>query len=251
MPMDSPSVCVEPRGERLLQELKKEMKKRSSRKRAEMTQRFFKTGKGMYGEGDRFVGIRVPILRELAKAYRDLEWRACCELLSSSIHEERLIALFLFIHHYERGGEDTRQEIVRTYLASAHFVNNWDLVDVSADKLVGRFLEKRSKKPLFDLARSSLIWERRIAIVATFWLIRHGVYEPTLKIAKILLRDSEDLIQKAVGWMLREIGKRSGETLEEFLDQYAAHMPRTMLRYAIERFPEEQRRGYLRVRRMK
>ena len=212
---------------------------------ARVAQRFFKTGRGQYGEGDIFIGIRVPDLRQLSKRCTHLTLPEITVLLASKIHEERLMALYLLIHWYEKGGVKERQAIIDLYLASTALINNWDLVDTSADKLLGRHLEARSKTVLERLAHSSQLWERRIAIVSTFWFIRRGEMAPTIRIATLLLKDQQDLIHKAVGWMLREVGKRSLVAEEAFLDEHAAMMPRTMLRYAIERFPEQRRRWYL------
>lgn len=209
--------------------------------------RFFKTGPGQYGEGDRFIGVKVPTIRKVAKEFKDLPLGEVECLLHSEIHEERLLALVILILQFEKGDDATRKSIYDLYLANTRHINNWDLVDLSAPQIVGGYLENRSRKPLARLAKSESLWERRIAVVATHWFIRHGDYADTLRIAEKLLGDKEDLIHKAVGWMLREIGKRDVTVLEEFLERHCGVMPRTMLRYAIEQFPEKKRLGYLKA----
>ena len=212
---------------------------------AKHSQRFFKTGKGEYGEGDRFLGIRVPMLRSHLRQYHDVEATEVLKLLASDYHEERLFALLWLVARFQRAGESERGWIYRQYLAHTQYINNWDLVDSSADKIVGAYLQRRSRKPLYRLARSKSLWERRIAIIATFDFIRRNDFEDTLALCELLLGDSHDLIHKAAGWMLREIGKRDIEIEKTFLDRYCALMPRTMLRYAIERLPQVDRRSYL------
>jgi len=214
-------------------------------RKAEDLQRFFKTGTGEYGEGDVFLGIRVPVLRKLATEYRDLTLGQAKKLLRSAIHEERLLALFILIDIFAKGSDVAKRQIYHLYLEHTQFVNNWDLVDASAEHIVGAYLWDKDKAPLLELAGSSLLWERRIAILSTFHFIKRGEFEATLKIARLLLADSEDLIHKAVGWMLREVGKRNLATEEAFLGKHYRKMPRTMLRYAVEKFPEEKRRAYL------
>jgi 3-methyladenine DNA glycosylase AlkD len=208
-------------------------------------QRFFKTGPGQYGEGDIFLGIKVPPLRQLARHYQALSLAETGKLLASPFHEARLLALLLLVRGFTRGDEEARKAIYRLYLAKTAHVNNWDLVDCSAAPIVGGYLADRSRKPLHVLARSVSLWERRIAIVATLHFIRRGDFTDTLKVAGLLLADTEDLLHKAVGWMLREVGKRDTATLEGFLAGHYRQMPRTMLRYAIERLPEPRRRQYL------
>ena len=207
--------------------------------------RFFKTGPGQYGEGDRFIGVKVPVTRQVAKEFQGLPLPEVESLLHSAIHEERLLALVILVGQFEKGNGATRKAIYDFYLANTRHINNWDLVDLSAPQVVGAYLESRSRKPLDRLAKSASLWERRISIVATHWFIRHGDFADTLRIAAKLLADKEDLIHKAVGWMLREVGKRDVRVLEDFLGEHCRTMPRTMLRYAIERFPEEKRRKYL------
>jgi 3-methyladenine DNA glycosylase AlkD len=207
--------------------------------------RFFKCGPGQYGEGDAFLGLNVPMLRTLSKEFTPASVDELIELLQSRWHEARLLALMILVRKYERGDEELRDEIYRRYLANTDRINNWDLVDASAPNIVGAHLLDRDRKPLYTLAKSDSLWKRRIAIVATQHLIRHDDFDDTLRIAELLLDDKHDLIHKASGWMLREVGKRDQAVLERFLRQHAPRMPRTMLRYAIERFPEEARRKYM------
>ncbi len=208
-------------------------------------QRFFKTGAGEYGEGDRFLGLTVPIMRALVHKYRELDDASALELLASSWHEERLVGLLLLVEGYEQADARRRSRIHRAYLANTHQINNWDLVDASAEYIVGPQLDARELALLERLARSESVWERRIAIVSAFHFIKRNEFRPTLAIAELLLRDSHDLIHKAVGWMLREVGKRDRRALDVFLRKHYQLMPRTMLRYAIERHPERVRKRYL------
>ena len=208
-------------------------------------QRFFKTAPGEYGAGDKFLGLRVPTLRRLVRDYRQLNDADALEMLASSWHEERLLALMLLVDGYDRGDESRRERIHRAYLEHTRYINNWDLVDSSAEHIVGPHLEAREIALLERLARSHDIWERRIAIISTFHFIKRNEFAPTLKIARLLLEDSHDLIHKAVGWMLREVGKRDREVEDVFLGKHYRKMPRTMLRYAIERHPETLRKRYL------
>ena len=207
-------------------------------------QRFFKTAPGQYAAGDQFIGVRVPILRQLSKRYRDLDLAETEHLLSSPIHEARMLALLILVLCYQR--EPLMQTpIYELYLSHTQYINNWDLVDTSADKIVGAHLFERSRQPLRLLAKSTDLWQRRIAIIATFYFIRRHDFDDTLSLAKRLLDDDHDLIHKAVGWMLREVGNRDRATMEVFLQQHYRHMPRTMLRYAIEKLPETKRQAYL------
>ena len=217
----------------------------ANKKNAEVAQRFFKTGPGEYGEGDIFIGIRVPVLRALAKEYQTITVKEAEHLLKSPIHEERLLALFILIRIYSKAEEIIKKAIYELYLKNTKFINNWDLVDSSAEYIVGDFLLDKGKNPLYQLARSKNLWERRISIMSTFCFIKRRQYSETVKVAKALLNDKEDLIHKAVGWMLREVGKRDLSLEEEFLKAHYKEMPRTMLRYAIEKFPETKRQGYL------
>jgi 3-methyladenine DNA glycosylase AlkD len=215
---------------------------------AEVAQRFFKTGPGAYGEGDVFLGIRVPVIRKQVRACRDLPMGEVKKLLGSRFHEARLLALLLLVERYRRGTDRERERIYKLYLARTRHVNNWDLVDLSAEHIVGAHLAGRSRRPLHRLARSADLWERRIAILSTFHFIRQDDFAETLALAELLLHDSHDLIHKAVGWLLREVGKRDRKTEVAFLKKHYRAMPRTMLRYAIERFPERERRRYLKGR---
>jgi 3-methyladenine DNA glycosylase AlkD len=215
---------------------------------AKFLQGFFKTGPGQYGAGDKFLGLRVPDVRRLVREYPDLEDSQALEMLRSGWHEERLLALLFLVRSYRRGDKAVRAAVHRAYLANTRYINNWDLVDASAHYIVGQHLEARNIRLLERLARSDDIWERRIAIVATFHFIRLGEFRPTLKIAKLLVDDSHDLIHKAVGWMLREVGKRDRRVLDAFLRKHYRTMPRTMLRYSIERHPERVRKQYLRIK---
>ena len=212
---------------------------------AAQLQRFFKTGKGEYGEGDRFLGIRVPVIRQHVNKCVKMPLEEIGHLLASPFHEERLAALLLLVERFRRGDDSLRAAVYRMYLDNLHRVNNWDLVDISAPAIVGAHLENKDKRPLYALAASSNLWQRRIAIMATLTFIRKQRFADTLKIAKRLLGDSEDLIHKAVGWMLREIGKRDAGVEKIFLKVHHKRMPRTMLRYAIEKFPEPERQEYL------
>ena len=208
-------------------------------------QRYFKTAPGEYGAGDQFIGVRVPVLRRLAKEFRTLPRREVTALLRSPVHEERLLALLILVDACRRADETSRAAIFGLYLKNLAFVNNWDLVDSSAPHLVGRHLAQRPRAVLFRLARSKNLWQRRVAMLATFHFIRQDDFTDALRLAELLRDDEHDLMHKAVGWMLREIGKRSAAVLQKFLHQHAAFMPRTMLRYAIEKLPERERRRHL------
>jgi 3-methyladenine DNA glycosylase AlkD len=228
-----------------LAELRQELETLADPEIARHSQRFFKSGPGEYGEGDRFRGIRVPVLRKLARRYREISLGEIESLLHSPYHEDRLAALLLLVQAFNRGDEPTRQRIYEMYLQNTAYVNNWDLVDSSAEHIVGAYLRDRDREPLYHLSRSGSLWERRIAILATFHFIRRGDFEDTLRLAQLLLTDPEDLIHKAVGWMLREVGNRDMAVEESFLLKHYRNMPRTMLRYAIEKFPEPKRQAYL------
>ncbi len=226
-------------------EIKHRLVERADADQARQLQRFFKTGPGEYAEGDRFLGIRVPVLRTLAREYPDLSVDEMDILLQSDVHECRFLALVLMVNAYRRGNETDRQSLYEAYCSHTAFINNWDLVDTSAEPIVGAHLLHRSRTPLHRWARSHHLWERRIAIMATFHFIRNGEFEETLALAETLLEDSHDLIHKAVGWMLREVGNRDRPLEEAFLDRHAGSMPRTMLRYAIEKFPERERKFWM------
>jgi 3-methyladenine DNA glycosylase AlkD len=228
-----------------LKGLRKELYALADPADASFLQRFFKTGPGEYGAGDKFLGLRVPALRRLVREYSELDDSHALEMLASSWHEERLLALLLLVHKYRRGESSRREKIHRAYLANARYINNWDLVDCSAEHIVGPQLDVGNIGLIEQLARSDNIWERRIAIISTFHFIKRGEFRPTFKIAGLLLRDTHDLIHKAVGWMLREVGKRDRRVEDAFLREHYRSMPRTMLRYAIERHPERLRKQYL------
>ncbi len=222
----------------------KTLKKMKDPDHAKILQRFFKTGPGEYGEGDIFMGIRVPELRRLSGTYKNLPFPELEKLLASPIHDARMLALLICIRRFKK--KDNPEKIYELYLGSTRYINNWDLVDISAPHIVGAYLADKNRKQLYTLAKSESLWERRMAIIATFHFIRQNDFSDTLKIAVLLLPDAHDLIHKAVGWMLREVGKRDLPAEEDFLKQHYHTMPRTMLRYAIERFPEKKRKGYLR-----
>ncbi|HJX51061.1 MAG TPA: DNA alkylation repair protein [Candidatus Nanoarchaeia archaeon] len=233
----------------MLKELIEDLNKLKDKNQAEVLQRFFKTGKGEYGEGDVFLGIKVPVQRKICKKY-DLELNEIQELLNSKIHEYKLCGLLILINRYKKAEKNPVEKIriFEFYIenASKNNINNWDLVDLSAPKIAGEFLLKDDRRILKNLAKSDNIWERRIAIVSTMPFVKNRNFGETLSIADILINDEHDLIHKAVGWMLREIGKKNENVLEIFLATRYKQMPRTMLRYAIEKFPEEKREKYLR-----
>ena len=231
----------------MLNELKKEIEEAKNPEQAKILQRFFKTGKGEYGEGDIFLGIKVPIQRKIANKYTDLLFSDLQVLLNSKKHEERLIALIILTNKYKKSKKDSvkKRNIFEFYLKNTQNINNWDLVDLSAPNIVGDFSSIDGTEIIRFLAKSKNIWERRIAIVSTHTFIRKRIFGETLSIADMLLKDEHDLIHKAVGWMLREVGKRNQEVLEIFLKERYKEMPRTMLRYSIEKFPEEKRKKYL------
>ena len=230
----------------MLTQLRRVLKSHANASKAEVLRKFFRTGKGQYGHGDRFLGITVPVLRRIAAPFAGLALDGIAVLLKSPLHEERLIALIILVGQFKKGDEQQRAKIYGFYLHNTACVNNWDLVDLSAHHIVGAYLEGKSKAVLKRLAASSLLWERRIAMVATWHDIKKGRPQPALTIARILLKDEHDLMHKAVGWMLREVGKRvSMAVLGNFLRQNYQSMPRTMLRYAIEHFPEHERQAFL------
>ncbi|MFH1894461.1 MAG: DNA alkylation repair protein [Patescibacteria group bacterium] len=241
-------------------DLRKELQKLADKKKAKILQRFFKTGKGEYGEGDLFLGVTVPELRKIAAKYKHLELSDLAENISSKFHEERLACLLILLEKlkklssYLRHGvnmteiteEAKRKQIFDFYIKNRKHVNSWGLVDLTAPKIAGAYLENKDKSLLYKFARSEDLWEKRMAMLSTFYYIQRGNCKDALRIAEILKDDKHDLIQKAVGWMLREVGKRCGKNFEEeFLKKYYKTMPRTMLRYAIEKFPEKERKQYL------
>jgi 3-methyladenine DNA glycosylase AlkD len=230
----------------MVKEIRAEIRRLADLEKAKLLQRFFKTAPGQYGEGDVFAGITVPAIRKLVRKYRNIPLDGAVELLRSPIHEERLLALLIMVEQYRKGDDSVRERIYRLYLKNTRHINNWDLVDLSAGHIVGAHLDGTDHTPLYRLARSKSLWERRIAILATFHDIMRGTPDHTLALADILLADRHDLIHKAVGWMLREVGKRcDAEILREFLRTRYRSMPRTMLRYAIERFAPNERKAYL------
>ncbi|MBA1443948.1 MAG: DNA alkylation repair protein [Chromatiales bacterium] len=228
--------------------LRSALKSRITPGKAEILQRFFKTGPGEYGEGDRFYGVVVPDQRKVARQFKTLALPVVEQLLQSAFHEERLTALFILIQQFEKGDLAAKKRIYQTYVRHMKHINNWDLVDSSAPHIIGAWLEQRDRSQLYEWADSDDLWQRRIAMLATFSYIKNGEFEDALHIAEKLLDDSHDLIHKAVGWMLREIGKRDLPREIHFLDRHAATMPRTMLRYAIEKLPESQRQAYLKLK---
>lgn len=229
----------------MLQKLLQETKSLANKENATLLSSFFKTKKGEYGEGDIFLGIIVPIQRSLASKYKDLPLSDVAKLLQSKIHEQRLIALFILRLQYTKAGVEAKEKIIRAYLRNLKFVNNWDLVDSSAPYLLGEYLKNKNRDLLYKLVESNNLWEKRVAVLSTFAFIKASQFEDGLKIAEILVDDKHDLIQKAVGWMLREIGNKDQEIEIKFLDKYYKIMPRTMLRYAIEKFDKQLREFYL------
>ncbi len=231
----------------MLKSLLKELKQISSLEKAKIYARFFKSGKGEYGEGDVFLGLTVPEQRKLAQKYVDLKFEDINKLLHSKYHEHRLTGLFILVYKYQKANDNKKQKIIDFYLKHKHRGNNWDLIDCVADKLLGKHIIDKDKSILYELAKSESLWDRRIAIITTFEFIRNKRFDDTIKIAEILLNDKHDLIQKAVGWMLREMGKRDEKELIKFLDKHYKKMPRTMLRYAVERLGENRRDHYTKI----
>jgi 3-methyladenine DNA glycosylase AlkD len=227
------------------EKIKTDLMQLSDPTHAKKLQRFFKTGKGEYGEGDIFIGVRVPDQRRTAKKYWNIPLTDVLVLLQSEIHEHRLTSLFILTQQFNKGDENTRQQIVDLYLSNTAYVNNWDLVDSSAHKILGAWLIDKDKDVLYELAESESLWDRRISIISTFAFINLGDMVDAVSLAGVLVNDGNDLIQKASGWVLREVGKKDQSLLEEFLLEHYETMPRTMLRYAIERLPEKQRRFYM------
>ena len=228
-----------------LSDVKAVLSRYADKERAKTLQRFFKTGKGQYAEGDVFIGVTVPVMRKIAKKYLELELDIVVVLLKSPIHEERLLSLLILVLKFQKGDLISKKKIYSLYLKNTKYINNWDLVDLTAKQIVGSFLFDKDRKPLYKLAKSNNLWDRRIAILSTFYFIGKNDFTDTLKLSEILLTDNHDLIHKAVGWMLREIGKRNLTVEREFLAKYSKIMPRTMLRYAIEKFPEQKRKQWL------
>jgi 3-methyladenine DNA glycosylase AlkD len=227
------------------QTIQKRLRGFATKEKADVLQRFFKTGPGQYGEGDKFLGVMVPDIRQVVKEYRDAPLAEVVKLMRSAWHEERVCALLTLVDQFERGDEALRKKVFSLYLKNTRFINNWDLVDLSAPKIVGPYLDGGPRSLLYRFVRSKNLWERRIAILATFPYIRKGDFVDALALSEKLLADDEDLMHKAVGWMLREVGKKDVSVLEAFLKKHHHVMPRTALRYAIERFPEAKRKKYL------
>ena len=226
-------------------EARRALRKAANPEKAKFLQKYFRTEKGGYGEGDVFIGLIVPDLRRIAKNARGLPLAETVDLLRSKIHEERSLALEVWTLQYPKANEETREKIVKAYLKERKYINNWDLIDGSAPKIFGKYLMKRDRSILYDLAVSKSLWDRRIAILTTNAFIREGDFADTIRIAKILLHDTHDLIHKAVGWMLREMGHKSEAKLETFLEKHAHEMPRTMLRYSLERLPPPRRAYFM------
>lgn len=232
---------------RRLIDLKNELKKHANLQRALVSKSFFKTGKGEYGEGDVFLGLAVPDQRKIAKEFKALPLSDVQKLLKSKIHEERFVALVLLVIRYQSGDENTKKDIFERYLSMSKWINNWDLVDTSAPQIVGDYCWRQNDRQILkNLIKSSDLWERRIGVLATLTFIRQGDVKLTLELAQKLLNDHHDLIHKAVGWMLREAESRAPKEVRKFLDQHARRMPRTMLRYAIEKFSSPERSKFMR-----
>jgi len=231
----------------MLQKIIEDLKLYASPEQANIYQKFFKTGKGQYGEGDIFLGVRVPVLREIARKYSDISMEDLQNLLNSKIHEQRFTALVLLMNKYKKSKKNPveKMRLFQFYLKNTNRINNWDLVDVSAPNIIGDFSIKEGNEMIRHLAKSESLWERRIAIISTFAFIKKRSFGETLAVSDILIKDEHDLIHKAVGWMLREVGKKKPEILEIFLKTRYKEMPRTMLRYAVEKMPEEKRKKYL------
>jgi len=230
--------------------LVKELKKLANPTQAKILQGFFKTGPGEYGVGDIFWGVTVPQLRGLTLAYEPVLTQSDIKkLLTSPVHEQRLLALLVLVKKFSNGSAEEQRIVFNFYLSNSRYINNWDLVDLSADKILGAYLWDKPKDILFRLAVSKNVWQRRLAILATFYFIKQGQSRETLRLSRLLLKDKHDLIHKSVGWMLREVGKRcSTKDLESFLNKYAPVMPRTMLRYALEKLPTRKRKKYLKLK---
>lgn len=229
----------------MIKNISHDLENLANKEKARILQRFFKTGLGGYGEGDVFLGIVVPEQRKIANKYKDLDFSGIEELLNSKIHEFRLTALLILVSKVEKSSDKEQQQIVNFYLKHLKQINNWDLVDLSAPKVLGPYFFKRDKKKLYQLVRSQSLWKRRISVLSTYWFIKNNQFSDALEMSEILLKDPEDLIQKAVGWMLREIGKRDKKIEVQFLNRHYQQMPRVMLRYAIEKFSEAERLKFL------
>ena len=233
----------------LEQNIIKDLHSCADAKRAEHNLRFFKTGKGEYGEGDMFLGLNLPQMRELVKRYKKVvDIKDIKNLLNDRYHEVRLCGLMLLVELFRAAKtEERRQEVYDFYMNNLSGINNWDLVDLTAYNIPGAFLHGKSHKPLFDLAKTKDLWKERIAIISTMYFVKRGTFETTIKLAEGFLAHKHDLMHKAVGWMLREVGKKDIKTLYDFLDKHAGAMPRTMLRYSIEKLTEDKRKYYMAV----
>ncbi|MEA2088244.1 MAG: DNA alkylation repair protein [Patescibacteria group bacterium] len=229
-----------------LEKIKKELKKFSCPVHAIKLAKYFKTGKDEYGEGDIFIGVRMGDIRKIACKFKNLSYSELKQLTNNKIHDYRWLGFVILVNRFSKiKFEIEREKIFNFYLKNLKYVNNWDLVDISAPKIVGEFLLDKNKNILYKLTKSGNLWERRIAVIATFAFIKNNDFKDTLKISKILLNDEHDLVHKAVGWMLREVGKRNQKVEEEFLNKYYKKMPRVMLRYSIEKFSNQKRKFYL------
>jgi 3-methyladenine DNA glycosylase AlkD len=230
----------------MIEQIQKELKKYINKSKADHYPKFFQAYEGGYGEGDKFIGVTVPNQRKIAKKYfEEIALKDVEKLLQNDIHEYRQTALFILTYAYEKADKIKKKKIIDIYLSNTDYINNWDLVDSSAYKILGDYLLNKDKKLLYELANSSNMWEQRLAIIATFKFIKKGNYEDTIKISKLLLDHKHDLIHKAVGWMLREVGKKDYDIEYGFLVKHYKNMPRTMLRYSIEKFDEEVRQKFL------
>lgn len=230
-----------------LTDLKKDLRKFERPGKAKFLKRFFKTGKGEYAEGDKFLGLKTDETRSVAARYKDIGYKDIKILLASEIHEERMVAVMILVNRFKKGNLDIKKEVYEFFINNLSGINNWDLVDVSVPHIIGGYLylSKGNKNVLYNFAKSNNLWKERVGIMSTFYFIRNNEFQDTLKISEILLNDKHDLIHKAVGWMLREIGNRNLSVEEEFLKTHYQKMPRTMLRYAIEKFSEAKRKKYL------
>ncbi|MDD4295274.1 MAG: DNA alkylation repair protein [Candidatus Omnitrophica bacterium] len=226
--------------------VKKALKKVACKETSALLKKFFKTDKGGYAENDIFIGVKVPVIRNVV-ATAELTLIEISDLLFSPVHEERIAALISLVSMFDKASDKDRKAIYTFYMSNLRFVNNWDLVDLSAPKISGMYLLDKDKSVLFKLAATELLWTRRVSIVSTFTFIKNGIFDVTLKLSEMLLSDKEDLMHKAVGWMLREVGKRDIRMLCAFLDRNISKIPRTALRYSIERFPQELRKHYLTI----
>lgn len=223
-----------------------QLEKVSTLDKREFFPRFFKTGKGEYGEGDKFIGVIVPNIRIIAKEYKTLGTKELSLLLNNEYHECRMCALFILIEKYKKADDDTKKQIVDFYLSHSHRINNWDLVDLSSKDILGEYLvEKKDRKILYKLAKSELLWEQRIAVIATHTFIKNNDFTDIINLSEKLLSHKHDLMHKAVGWMLREVGKRDKTVLIKFLDTHYKDMPRTMLRYSLEKLTPEEKAYYM------